>query len=252
MNGGKARSARRRISHANPSLIVVNKLLCLRQGSRRRPKGLNSRQNGAASALLLFVLSFLTRPKTCKKYRAYLNGEVRMAIEIRSGPGSSFSVSDQEAFIALVLSGDEVPEHTLRTNVPCAEALIFLHDDGNLHGVAALKVPQPSYRDHIRRKSGTAVPSAAFPLELGYILVAPAALRRGHSRRLVDEALRVADARGVFATSRADNHFMHKTLVKSGFEPTGQAYPSKQRPGTSIQLFLRPQAGRSANDGAMR
>jgi len=163
-----------------------------------------------------------------------------MTLEILSGPGSSFSDDARESFIELAISGGEVTEGTLRTNVPAADTLVFLRDLGELQGVAALKLPQPAYRTSITGKSGVPLTPAAYPVELGYILVAEHAQSRGHSRRLVSEAVQAAGQRGIFATSRADNTRMHATLSKFGFEPVGKTYSSNQHPGSLIQLFLRP------------
>jgi len=161
-----------------------------------------------------------------------------MAIDIVARKAKFFSESEHEAFINLVRSGGEVTDHTLQRNVPRAECLVFLRDCGRLQGVAALKNPISSYRQTILRKSGISLAEPNFPFELGYVFVAPEVRGKGYSRQLVDAAVRGAGARGVFATSRADNPAMHATLGKFGFERAGNEYAGRSE-SEKIQLFLR-------------
>jgi len=149
-----------------------------------------------------------------------------------------FTKREIEQFIAMVLRGGEVAERPLRTNIPKAECLVFLHSDDDLIAVAALKIPQNSYRATLSSKSGVSVSTTAFPFELGYIFVVPEARGRRYSGCLVASALEAAGSRGTFATSRSDNIAIHKTLRRSGFEVAGDAYLSEDG-RRELQLFCR-------------
>ena len=154
------------------------------------------------------------------------------------GKPSQFSKDEKQLFIDLVCSGGEVAKHTLRRNVPLAECLVFLRSANELCGVAALKIPIPSYRQTLRSKAGVTVDEAAFPYELGYIFVPEQARGKGFSSELAGAAADASGDRGIFATSRLDNEPMHRTLAKHGFEKAGQPYQGKDA-AERIQLFLR-------------
>jgi hypothetical protein len=67
----------------------------------------------------------------------------------------------------------------------------------------------------------------------------PSARRKGYSALLVDDALKAANGKGVFATSRTTNTAMWKTLERYSFKKTGNVYLARNRKD-KIQLFLRP------------
>jgi GNAT superfamily N-acetyltransferase len=164
--------------------------------------------------------------------------ETEMAIRADIIQGRSFSETEISRFVELVLEGGEVPERPLRTNVPKAKCLVMLFEEEQLVGVAALKNPQDSYRARLSTNSGASVSAAAFPYELGYIFVTPAARGNGYGEHLVASTLMAAGSHGIFATSRADNTAIHKTLCRNGFAPTGNPYSSKDGK-RELQLFCR-------------
>ncbi|MDP1670781.1 MAG: hypothetical protein Q8L63_01720, partial [Alphaproteobacteria bacterium] len=57
------------------------------------------------------------------------------------------------------------------------------------------------------------------------------------SLSLSQAALAVSAGAGVFATSRTGNIAMHRSLVKLGFEPTGNSFTSG-RGKHSLQVFV--------------
>lgn len=166
-----------------------------------------------------------------------------MTIDVAARAGSEFSSAEHQNFIDFVLLGGEVPEATLRRNVPVAPRLVFLREGGQLHGVAALKTPIGTYRAAIRQKAGINVDSDEYPFELGYVFVDPRTRGRGYAKVLVDAALGASDGSGVFATSREDNVAMHRTLLGNGFTRAGEPYQSREAQQRRLQLFLR--AGKS-------
>lgn len=157
---------------------------------------------------------------------------------LKHGPPAAFDKEQLAAFIELVKLGGQVPERTLRHNVPEAKCLAFLWLDGVLSGVAALKKPQSTYRESFSDKSGVSVEEQTFPFELGYVFIIKSAQGHGHSSKLVAAVLADCDRCGVFATSHTTNEAMHKTLARFGFMQTGASWVGKD-PDEMIQLFLR-------------
>jgi len=147
------------------------------------------------------------------------------------------SPAERDAFCALVLTGGEVMAAGLADRVRQAAFLAFAHEDETLVGVAALKKPHAGYRADVFKKAQGGA-AADFPYELGWAYVVPAARGKRVSTSLV-EALCVGKA-GVYATSRAANKAMHRTLRRAGFESSGVPYASQEHLGEEILLFLRP------------
>jgi GNAT superfamily N-acetyltransferase len=156
--------------------------------------------------------------------------------EITAKEAGAYSEAERQDFLRLVRQGGEVGDAVLERNVRDAKCLVFHRIGAVLVGVAALKIPQHSYRIRISASSGTEMSAASFPFELGYVFITENYRRRGLSRRLVQKALAAADDSGVFATSRSDNTGMHATLHNCGFSKAGKPYADRDQ---LIQLFLR-------------
>lgn len=168
-----------------------------------------------------------------------------MEVELLAGEPTIFTADQQQEFIDLVRLGGEVSEQTLRTNVPRARFLILLRDGATLLGVAALKLPQNSYRKKFSGRAGVAVAEANYPYELGYVFVAEAARGNGHAGRLVNACIKAESDAGIFATTREDNEAMHRVLDRFGFAKAGKAYRGGNS-GEEIRLFLWPAGGNVA------
>jgi GNAT superfamily N-acetyltransferase len=141
-------------------------------------------------------------------------------------------------FKALVLAGREIIQEGLEERIHSAVRLVFLSIGCCLRGVAALKRPLASYRRVVIAKSGIPLSQEEYPFELGWVFLMPSARGRKFSLDLTSAALAAANSRGVFATSRTDNHGMHSTLARYGFLSAGKPYPS-DRGKHHLQLFLR-------------
>jgi GNAT superfamily N-acetyltransferase len=159
-----------------------------------------------------------------------------MSDSVVAGKAGDFTEAERREFMRLVQQGGEVDDIVLARNIDAARRLVFLRSSEGLIGVAALKMPQASYRKRISGLSGVEIPEGTFPLELGYVFVVPAQRNRGLSRRLVEAALDGCSHDGVFATSRADNGSMHHTLERFDFRATGKPYAGREQ---VIQLFVR-------------
>jgi len=142
-------------------------------------------------------------------------------------------------FMALVMAGGEVAPKGLEARVRQARRLIFLYAGQCLSGVAALKQPNEAYRSSVNRGAHFELKKEDYPFELGWIFVMPSARGRKYSIHLTRAAVEAGAGKGIFATSRAENHAMHAALQGCGFSPVGEAYASS-RGVYKLQLFVRP------------
>ncbi len=156
---------------------------------------------------------------------------------------SDCSETELQNFECLVLAGGEVTATGLSTRIKNAATLIYLSQGDCLIGIAALKDPNEPYKNGVFEKAAAAVQPAEFPLELGWIFVLPSSRGAGLSHKLVEAALGASEGRGVFATSRADNAAMHRTLQAHGFSVHGHTFRS-DRHNRKLVLFLRPAANK--------
>jgi predicted GNAT family N-acyltransferase len=150
---------------------------------------------------------------------------------------SKCSPAELERFLESAQDSGEVSALGLLERIQSAARLIFCESDGILTRIAAIKRPLDSYRFNVSRKAGVKLPQDQFPYELGWVFVAPAARKNGLSVKLVACAVNGLDEQ-IFATSRADNEAMHRTLRHFGFVAVGNDYASAQG-HHRIQLFTR-------------
>lgn len=158
--------------------------------------------------------------------------------EIVTKSPDNCSVAEIHRFIALVEQGGEVAGGGLQQRVTSAAQLAFLHINGHLAGVAALKHPKTTYRERVAAASGSVLPQDSFPYELGWVFITPKARGHGCAQPLSKAALSIAGSQGVFATSHTDNVLMHRVLANLGFVPSGSAYPSLHG-AHYLQVFTR-------------
>lgn len=150
------------------------------------------------------------------------------------------SAAELTDFMKLVIAGGQVDPHTLPGLVAESIVLAFAHDDvtGAIMGVAALKVPDATYRSRCFRKAGVDLEAQANPWELGWVFVSPEYEGKGVAKSLVAELTRDL-ASPIYATSLTTKVAMHKAMMHAGFERAGKTYKSTQTPGEEVALFVR-------------
>jgi len=162
---------------------------------------------------------------------------MRNDVEIVAGKPAEFTDAERASFIELVRAGGEVGGQVLERNIASAQALVFLRQEGQVRGIAAVKCPLLSYRKRIGRSAKAELSDADFPYELGYIFIVPAARGQKLSGPLVAKALELVPGSGVFATARIDNRAMRAALLKAGFRTAGERYGG--RGSRTLQVFVR-------------
>lgn len=146
--------------------------------------------------------------------------------------------AELEAFCELVNQGEEVAVQGLQARVKKAKALVFLRGNGQLVGVAGLKCPEKSYRNKVFRNAGVANAATAFDLELGWVFVPKANRGKGYSKVLSAAALTQNDGQATFATTRADNVPMQRTIEYLGFRRLGDSWLSTRDQGARLVLYV--------------
>ena len=165
---------------------------------------------------------------------------------------SSCTDSEIAAFCSLVRQIGEADPGGLENRVRSALALVFLHRDGQLAGIAALRAPGEPYKAAIFHLSGVDADPAAYGADIGWVFV-PESHRGKHlSRLLVDAALSRAKGINVFAISKPSNAPMNRTLEHFGFARAGRPWYSS-RGNYDLVLYVRNSgAGVSLETGAGR
>jgi predicted GNAT family N-acyltransferase len=142
---------------------------------------------------------------------------------------SECSESELDSFEALVIKGGEVNATGLRDRIKKAKYLVFLFEkDKNLAGVAALKEPNNSYKKKVFRKAGSQENPNEFTFEAGWIYVEEQFRGRKYSRSLLEEVLKLAGDKQVYATTRENNEAMKRTNLNCGLQQSGHPYASEE------------------------
>ena len=143
------------------------------------------------------------------------------------------------AFSQIVLQGGEVVPDGLEERIRHRGfALVFLSMDETLVGVGALKRPRESYRHNLFAAACLSDREPEFPLELGWIVVAPNCRGRGYALLIAAAAMTRAGSEGVYATIHESNPSLRRALARLGFERSSHVWKSKRREG-ELGLYLR-------------
>ncbi len=180
-----------------------------------------------------------------------LNEAVTRATEIVEAKKYAFDIkspsqateAELDSFVALVTEGGEVAPG-LRQRVEAASVLGLLRYNKKIIGTAALKKPITAYRLGVFEKAGLDT-AEKYPLELGWIYVAPQHRGKKRTRPLLEAVVSRAKQKGVYATTRVSNEAMRKILLLLRFAPIGVPFDSQQNPGEQLQLYGRIENGGS-------
>jgi predicted GNAT family N-acyltransferase len=114
----------------------------------------------------------------------------------------------------------------LSARLRAADRIAVATLNGTIVATASLKVPTASYRQRVLTHAGLREPVSHL-FEVGYVVV-----EENHRGRRLATRVVAACISGVnefmFATSRADNHAIHRVLEANGFERIGTPYRSSR------------------------
>ncbi len=160
------------------------------------------------------------------------------SIEVTACEPSQLGAVEFNAFLRFVQEGGEVTAVGLEQRIRNAAVLIRAERQGTLAGVGAIKAPNKAYRDSIFAKAESPHAAADFERELGWFFVSSECRGLGISKLLVAKAIGCLGQTRVYATSRADNAPMHRSLASAGFESSGRDFLSDDKK-RRLRLFCR-------------
>jgi hypothetical protein len=139
----------------------------------------------------------------------------------------------------VVLEGGEVSPANVRERLEQAALIARLRDGNAVLAVAVLKRPALSYVQRLIKKSSYPGLSGEF-LELGYISVLRQHQDKKLGKQITAEIVKQVSSETshvkLFATTRKDS--VRHILSLNGFHQEGQQWPSKEHPGSNLDLWV--------------
>lgn len=161
-----------------------------------------------------------------------------MTVELKVGPGTTFTLPQRKAFEDLVLLDPQVQKEGLTNRIEGASFLAFLYIDGALVGTNAIKSNMEHQRT-IEGNSGVLLPDGEYFGEVGYLHVAKGHRGMRLGDLLVLAAFAAVRGKGLFATIQSKNIGSRRLFERHGFTSVGKSWPSKQV-DDQLYLYVRP------------
>ena len=140
-------------------------------------------------------------------------------------------------FADQVRQGGKVINDGLETRMGHAKFLAFAYEGPKLIGVAALKNPDPHYREEVFNSTGSELNPYRFASELGWTYVNPPFRRRGVSKAMITALMTRVTTQAIFVTMQSNHSSMIRVLSQLGFRQEGRAYRSR-RGSYPLVLFV--------------
>lgn len=137
--------------------------------------------------------------------------------------GAELSENEVAEVAQLVHAGGAVRDtiEQIERRVKKAHVFVIALQARKIAGVAALKAPNPSYRDMLRQETGVDLSVDMYPAELGYVAVAESCRGGRLSSILMAELMSLPAGReGVFVTTKREG-FYKFSLPDLGFNYEG-------------------------------
>jgi predicted GNAT family N-acyltransferase len=150
---------------------------------------------------------------------------------------SECSKKEIKNFYELALKGEQVDKEGLLARIGNARYLAFWSNDDKIVSIAALKIPNESYKKDVFKKAGINKESERYDLELGYAVTVEEFRGERLCRKLVKELLDTSKNQNVFATTY--NSTMQTILEENRFHKIGNPYRSKKSYINFLKLFVK-------------
>ena len=160
-----------------------------------------------------------------------------MTLELIIRPASDFCETQREQFKELVLKDPQVQAGGLSGRIANANYLAFLHLEGKLVGVNAIKNNRP-YQQTLEASAGVELSDSDYLGEVGYLHVAKDYRRARLADVLLLATLAAAKGKGLFATIQSTNIGSRRLFERHGFNQVGKSWPSKEVKD-EVNLYVR-------------
>jgi GNAT superfamily N-acetyltransferase len=149
---------------------------------------------------------------------------------------SAFTALDREAFFRMLQGSATVSGTGLRGRIDRASRLAFARcPGGSLLGIAALKVPDASYRARISVASGVDLNTRDFPYERGWLFVEPPMRGQGIGSALLKALSDILGGQSFYSVgAHHPTGHVHISAVE-GLERVGRPFTGR----VGQQLFVR-------------
>ena len=160
-----------------------------------------------------------------------------MTVELTVKPASAFSDAQRDAFKELVLRDPQVQEDGLSDRITKAHYLAFLHLEGKLVGVSAIKNNR-EYQRTLEGYAGVQLPDTKYFGEIGYLHIDKDCRRAHLANILLLATFAATKEKGLFATIQSTNVGSRRLFEKHGFIQVGKSWPSKEV-ADQVNLYVR-------------
>ncbi len=164
-----------------------------------------------------------------------------MTVEITIRPADEFCETQRKQFKDLVLSDQQVQSAGLSNRIDNAIYLAFLHLDGKLVGINAIKNNRP-YQRSLEERAGVELPDSNYLGEVGYLHVAKDYRRAHLADVLLLATFAATKEKGLFATIQSTNIGSRRLFKKHGFVQVGKSWPSNEVKD-QVNLYVRLRQG---------
>lgn len=147
------------------------------------------------------------------------------------------SSQEKEKIYNFLKGGNQVTLCGLTERIESAKLLGFIFEDNQILGVAALKIPDKSYKEDIFKKAQASDDPNDYKYEIGYASTKPEYQGKGICSQLIQGIIKEVNDEKLFATTRVNNKQMQHILGKNGFEKIGPYISFK---GNKCFLFVKP------------
>ena len=148
------------------------------------------------------------------------------ACRVITGAPDRFPERQIEAFARLAAANGAQREGLLN-RVRAARTLCFLVEDTALKGIAGIKSPHGPYHTLVFRSAGVPDLQTRYPIEFGWMYLAPDARARGNGEAMLRACMDAARGHNLYATSRTDNGAFAWLVARHGFRQLGRPYRSR-------------------------
>jgi len=158
------------------------------------------------------------------------------ACRVVTGKPEQFTDGQIGAF-ARMAAANGAEHRGLVPRLKSALALCVLTGENELKGIAGIKPPHRPYHAMVFRSAGVQELEALYPLEYGWMYLAPEVRARGYGEAMLRSCMAAAEGQNLFAIGRSDNGAVARLAARRGIPMLGRPFASHRGRGHQLALF---------------